>query len=398
MNTLFWLIVAALIVLALAIVILPLFKNSTLDTDSHQRRNIAIARQRLAELKQQLQDGALSQAEFDEQYLELQLMLQDDLQEYPETAAAPRRGRWIAIMLLTLIPGISLLVYQLLGDPNALAKAEMQANQSKAVANIADMVGKLEQRLKATPDDAEGWLMLGRSYGYMQQYQKAAEAYAQLYRLQPDDIEAMLQYANNLAMARNGRMAGEPAQLIAKVLQRDTNNANALWLAGMARVEEGAYAEAKAHWQKLLTLLPADSGSRPQVQQMLAALEQEMAKGEVAPSVEINVNVDLAAEVKAKSPAEASVFVYAQAIDGSKMPLAIVRKRLADLPGQVTLSDAQAMQPGIKLADQTRLKIVARVSQSGEAMPRAGDWLGSIELEAPFDKQTANLLINQEVK
>ena len=390
---------AGLLLLTLAIVLLPLWKNRPLDADDHSRRNIDIARQRLAELKQQLQDGVLDQTEFDEQYAELQLMLNDDLQIEAETKPTSDQGRWIIAVLLLLIPGISLLFYQLLGEPYALAKAELQATQTKAVANIADMVGKLERRLAAQPDDTEGWLMLGRSFSYLQQYQKAADAFAELYHRQPDNLEAMMQYANNLAMARNGRMAGEPAQLVAEVLRRDPNNANALWLAGMAKAEQGSFAEAKAHWQKLLTLLSPDSESVPQVQQMLQALDQEMAKGDASiPSVAFQVKVDISPELKAKLPPESTLFVYAQAVDGPKMPLAIVRKRLSDLPLQVTLSDAQAMRPGTKLAEQPQLKVVARVSPSGQAMPQPGDWLGSTELSPPFDNQVATVLINQELK
>ncbi len=398
MNTLFWIIVAAMLLLALAILLLPIWKNQTLDADDHSQRNIAIARQRLAELKQQLHDGVLTQIEFDEHYAELQLMLNDDLEAQAQIKPAARQGRWVAVMLLALLPVISLLFYLLLGDPNALAKAEWQADQNKAVANIAQMVDKLEQRLRAEPNDAEGWMMLGSSYSYMQQYQKAADAFAQLYRLQSDNPEAAMQYANNLAMSRNGRMAGEPAQLVEKVLQRAPDNPNALWLAGMAKAEEGKFAEANTHWQKLLTLLPADSETRTQVEQMLAALEQEMAKSEAAPSVSIAVNADMAAELKNKFAPDTTVFVYAQALNGPKMPLAIVRKTVADLPLQVSLSDAQAMQPGMKLSGQPRLRIVARVSQSGQAMPQAGDWLGSTEVDAPFEGRSATVLINQEVK
>ncbi|MGY6274848.1 c-type cytochrome biogenesis protein CcmI [Methylomonas sp. MgM2] len=399
MNTLFWIVVVALVSLALIILFIPLWKNQALETISHRQRNIDIARQRLADLKQQLRDGVLNETEFDEQYVELQLILNDDLQIPVETKSSQDQGRWIIAILVLLIPATSLLIYQLLGEPNALKKAELQANETKAMENIGQMIGKLEQRLKTQPNDPEGWLMLGRTFGYLQQYQKAANAFAELYRLQPDNPEAMMQYANNLAMARNGRMAGEPAQLVAKILERDPNNANALWLAGMAKAEEGSFTEAKAHWRKLLALLPPDSESRPQVQDMLAALDQETAKNDAAtPNVAFQVNVDISPELKAKLPAESTVFVYAQAVNGPKMPLAIVRKQLADLPLQITLSDAQAMRPDMKLSDQTKLKIVARVSKSGQAMSEPGDLLGNAELAAPFDSLVATVLINQEVK
>lgn len=391
-----------MLLLALAILVWPLLKAQPLDTGDHRQRNIAIARQRLAELKQQLQGALLSQAEFDEQYAELQLMLNDDLQAEADSQAKPQKseqGRWMVLIVLLLLPAISLLFYQLLGETNALAKAELQANQSKAIANIGEMVGKLEQRLRAQPDDVEGWLMLGRSYSYLQQYGKAAAAFAELYRRQPDNLDAMLQYANNLAMARNGRMAGEPAQLIEQVLQRDPNNANALWLAGMAQAEQGDYKTAEAQWTKLLTLLPADSESVPQVKQMLAQLQQEMAKTDsAAPAVQIAVSVDIAPQLKTKLPAQATVFVYAQAVDGPKMPLAIVRQQMASWPLQVNLGDAQAMQPGFSLASLSKLRIVARISQSGQAMAQAGDLMGSTELSAPFADQLATVSINQEVK
>lgn len=388
-----------MLLLALAILLIPLWKNRALEADGHRQRNIDIARQRLTDLKQQLHDGVLDETEFDEQYAELQLMLNDDLQAPSETKAVSDQGRWIIAILVLLIPGISLLTYQLLGEPHALNKAELQSNQTKAIENIAEMVGKLEQKLNAQPNDPEGWLMLGRSFSYLQQYQKAANAFAELYRLQPDNLEAMLQYANNLAMARNGRMTGEPAQLVTKVLERDPNNANALWLAGMAKVEEGSYAEAKSHWQKLLTLLPPDSKSLLQVKQMLASLEQEMSKNDSnVAGTAIRVKVDIKPELKAKLSAESTVFVYAQAVDGPKMPLAIVRKQLADLPLEVTLSDAQAMRPGVHLASYPKLNIVARVSQSGQAMSQPGDLLGSTELAAPFEKEVTSVLINQEIK
>ncbi|MGR8930637.1 MAG: c-type cytochrome biogenesis protein CcmI [Gammaproteobacteria bacterium] len=399
MNTVFWIIVASLIILALAILILPLLQNRALDPDDHRQRNIDIARQRLADLKQQLQDGVIDRLTFDEQYTELQLMLSDDLQATSEPKPASDQGRWVIAILLLLIPGISLLFYQLLGEPYALAKAELQATQTKAMENIDAMVAKLEQRLKAQPGDLEGWMMLGRSFSYMQQYQKAADAFAELYRRQPENLEAMMQYANNLAMARNGRMAGEPAELITKVLERDPGNPNALWLAGMAKAEAGDYAEAAEYWQKLLAVLPPDSESRPQVQQTLDALKQEMNKSDAgAPSVAISIQADISPELRVKLPGESAVFVYAQAVNGPKMPLAIARKRLADLPFDVTLSDAQAMRPGTKLGSYAQLKIVARVSKSGQAISQPGDLLGSTEIAAPFGKDTVTVLINEEVK
>lgn len=399
MNTLFWVIVAGLILAALAILLPALLKKQAPVDDDHQQRNINIARQRLAELKQQLQEGVLTQTQFDEQYTELQLILNDDIEAAKVVQPSNQQGRWIIPILAAVIPCLSLLVYLLLGDSNAVNKAELQANQSKAVENIAQMIGKLEQRLQQQPDDIEGWKMLGRSYTYLQQYQQAADVYAKLYRLQPDDSEVQLQYANNLAMARGGRMAGEPAQLIKQVLDKQPDNGTALWLGGMAKAEEGDLKTAQQYWQKLATLLPANSEPLQQVQQMLDAVEAELAKSTHAiASADIQVSVDIDPALKSKLAANTTVFVYAQAVTGPKIPLAIVKKQLAELPITLVLNDSMAMQPSTHLGEFQQLRIVARVSQSGQAMSRPGDLIGSTDVSQPFADKVVRVFIDQEIK
>lgn len=399
MNTLFWIIVAGLVLLALALIVPPLLKKTPLPDDDHRQRNIKIARQRLAELRQQLQDGVLDQVQFDEQYAELQLMLNDDLQASEAGKAPERQGRWIIPILLVLLPMLSLVLYVSLGDINALSKVELQQTQVKAAENMAAMMDKLRQRLQQQPDDVEGWVMLGRSYGFLQQYQDAADAFARADKLKADDVEIMLQYANNLAMARGGSMKGDPEQLIARVIEKAPDNANALWLAGMAMAEAGDFAKAKQYWQKLLQLLPPDAEGLSQVQQMLAAVDQELEKQRSAgPVIEIKVKVAIDPALKANLQSQDAVFIYAQAVNGPKMPLAIVRKQGSDLPTEVVLNDQMAMQGGSRLGEQEQLRIVARVSKSGQAMTQPGDLLGSVELAQPFAGATANVLINQEVQ
>jgi cytochrome c-type biogenesis protein CcmH len=153
--------------------------------------------------------------------------------------------------------------------------------------------------------------------------------------------------------------------------------------------------------------LPPESDGSKQVQQMIAELAAQEANTEadagtasqasVAITTRIQVSVDIAPAQKAGTQPQQTVFIYAQALNGPKMPLAIVRKKLADLPLTVELNDSMAMQPGMHLADFKRLKIVARVSKSGDAIPKTGDLIGSSELNVTSDTQAISLLINQEV-
>ncbi len=398
MNTLFWIIVAGLLVVALLLVAFPLLKNRPLTDSDGEQRNLKIARQRLAELKQQLQDGILSEEQFDEQYLELQLALNDDLNADVKSKRKLSSGRWVIPLLVLFLPAVSLFLYVLLGDLNALKKEEEQQAALQTAATVRSSIAPLIERLKQTPDDVQGWMMLGRSYVYLQQYQNAADVFAELNRRQPNNPEVMLNYANSLAMSRNGRLAGEPAALIYQTLQLEPNNDNALWLAGMAKVEEGDTAQAIGYWEKLAGLLPPGSDAVQQVRQMIAEVSaQQNNKPNAVATTKINVRVELDAAIKAQVQPQQTVFIYAQALNGPKMPLAIVRKQVAELPLDVELNDTMAMQPNMHLADFKQLKIVARVSKTGNASTQAGDFIGTAEVNLPTNDQPkpVKITINQ---
>jgi cytochrome c-type biogenesis protein CcmH len=264
------------------------------------------------------------------------------------------------------------------------------------------MVAKLIERLKQQPDDLEGWMMLGRSYVYMQQYQNAADVFAELNKRKPNDPAVMLHYADALAMARNGQMGGEPAELVFQAVKLLPEDHTALWLAGMAKAEAGDFAQAISYWKKLSGLLPADNESQQQVQKMIQMAEAEQQKPQVAASsaaaVDIKVTVALDDALKAKVEPQYTVFIYAQAVSGPKMPLAIVRKQVADLPASVVLNDSVAMQPQTHLADFKQLRIVARVSKTGNAMSQPGDLLGAAQLDAVEGNPSVGITINQEVQ
>jgi cytochrome c-type biogenesis protein CcmH len=401
-NLEFWLIIAVLVALALLVLLPPLFKLTPLRTADGEQRNTSIARQQLAELKLQLQNGVLSQDQYDGQYRELQLTLLDDLEGPAAVAANPKTGRWVVPIIALGLPLISLFLYGMLGEPQALAKAELIATNQKAADNVANMVAKLIERLKQQPDDLEGWMMLGRSYVYMQQYQNAADVFAELNKRKPNDPAVMLHYADALAMARNGQMGGEPAELVFKALKLLPEDHTALWLAGMAKAEAGDFAGAISYWKKLSGLLPADNESQQQVQKMIQMAEAEQQKPQVATAsaaaLDIKVTVALDDALKAKVEPQYTVFIYAQAVSGPKMPLAIVRKQVADLPASVVLNDSMAMQPQTHLADFKQLRIVARISKTGNAMSQPGDLLGTAQLDSVSGNPSVSITINQEVQ
>ncbi len=402
MNTLFWLVIAGLLAVALLLAVLPLLKKDALAEVDGEQRNLKIARQQLADLKQQLQEGVLSEAQFDEQYLELQQSLNDDLDADIKPRYIAGSGRWMIPVIVLLIPALSVFLYLFLGDTNALNKAEQQLAEQQQVAKLQAAIPPLLERLKQNPDDMEGWMMLGRSYAYLQQYQNAVDVFAELNRRQPNNPDVLLSYADSLAMSQNGQLVGEPAALVYKALQLAPENHDALWLAGVAKVEEGDAAQAIVHWEKLAGMLPAGSDALKQVRQMIAeiAVQQPDKQTTSAAMTNINIHVELDASIKTHVQPQQTVFIYAQALNGPKMPLAIVRKQVADLPLDVVLNDTMAMQPNMHLADFKQLKIIARVSKTGNASTQAGDFIGAVELNLPDDgdPEPVKITISQEVK
>jgi len=403
---LFLLIVSVLILIAFLLILPPLWRKQTVQEADLDQRNIAIAQHRLAELKENRLSGGLSQEQYEEQLADLEQALSDDLEIKSHVTAAQSQGRWVIYVLALGIPLLAGSLYFTLGNYQAIShSAEMSVDpEALKLAEINKMVGGLAEKMKANPDDAKGWLMLGRSYKALDQFPKAVDAFANAYRLLGDQAEVMLLYADAIAYANDKNLAGKPTELVFKALALEPDNMNALWLGGMAKAQQGDPATAIKLWKKLETLLPPNSEPLQEIQDLLAKIESTDAINRVSTQptdvagVALEVQVSLAPELqKATSPGD-TVFVYAQALSGPKMPLAIVRKQVSDLPLSVSLNDTMAMMPTMKLSNFSQVKLLARISKSGNAMSQPGDLIGSIDQVTLADKKNHTIVINGSVK
>lgn len=421
MNILFLLIASALIFIAWLVLLPPLWRKNTLSDAAMDERNIAIAKHRLKELKEQLTSGILNQIQYEEQKLELELALSDDLDIKTPALPLPSQNRTMVYVLVLAVPLLAALLYAKLGNYSAITKsneAVVENNTTSNPAGMEKMVAVLAAKMEKNPKDTEGWIMLGRSYDYLQQYSKAASAFAHAYALLGDKPEVMLLYANSLAYANEQQVTGKAAELVFKALKLEPDNLSGLWLGGMAKAQAGDFAEAKALWIKLKGLLPAKSEGLAEVDALLAKIDEQSGEvatpattaparidpqtNETAPAaatdVVINLQVSLDKNLQQQAAPDDTVFVYAQAVSGSKMPLAIVRKKVSDLPLTMSLDDSNAMSPMAKLSGVSEVKLLARISKSGSAMAQVGDLMGIIERAAVTDKKPHTLVINSQKK
>jgi len=410
LNIYFLLLASTLILIAFVFILPTLWRQRVVKIENRNDRNLEIAKQRLQELKEQLQSGILSQTDYDLQRTELEQSLSDDF-----TATNPTSGnlagRWIVYIVIILLPVVSIGLYTILGAFEAIEPStEMLASSTKTpnIDSIRKMVDTLAERMKSHPEDAEGWKMLGKSYKYLQQYSKAVDAFSEAYRLLGDQVDILLLYADALAFAQDEQLQGRPTELVFKALALEPNNTTALWLGGMAKAQLGDTSAASQLWKKLLTLLPPNSPEQQEVQNLLS----QLSNSEVATpptdigkepfsetkDITITINVSLAPELQKMVAKNDTVFVYAQALSGPKMPLAIVRKTVNELPLSLQLTNAMAMTPTMQLANFQEVKLLARISKTGNAMTQPGDLIGTIESVSTNDKNPHTLIINGVIK
>jgi cytochrome c-type biogenesis protein CcmH len=394
----FWIIVAALLALALVILMLPMLRASRQQqSDQRQQQNIEIAREKKQALEAQLADGEIDQAGFDAAYRDLQTALALEL-ERGESAGEAARGKWMSVVVLLAIPCASIALYFVYGDYRVIGNPELaQAapRQTAAAApqmSLDEMVAAIEKRLQENPEDAEGWFMLGRAQMAKQQYDNAVVAFRRSNELMANEPGIMFALADALAMQNNGLLLGEPEQLVEKGLQLAPRFPSGLWLAGMAAEQRQDFAAAHRYWSTLLPMLEENPESANEVRNLLAALEQREPSLAKAPAAAVDsgkrlqLMVDISSELRAQAQPETAVFVYAKAMQGPPMPLAVKRLQVRDLPATLTLGDGDAMMPSMKLSSFDQVIVGARVSFSGNPVAQSGDFFteqGSVDSSNP---------------
>jgi len=392
--TLLWISGALLAAAALALVLRPLFGGTKKGgpsggAASREAMNAAVYRDQLRELGEDLRAGKLAQADYDRARAEIERRVLEEVRPGGAAAAPATRTRVAAYAALA-VPLVAAGVYLAVGNPGALSPAS-RAPQLGAK-EIEAMVQRLADRLDKEPDDVEGWKMLGRSYTVLGRFAEAANAYSKAARRSPRDASLLADLADALAMARGQTMKGEPEELVLRALQLDPGNLKALALAGTAAYERRDFQGAVRYWERMLPLVEPGSEDERTIQSNLdearaaagsaagpAASAAKPAAGAVKPSAAaaLQGTVRLAPELAAKISPSDTLFVYARAVEGPPMPLAVLRKRAADLPLRFSLDDGMAMSPAMKLSAFPRVVVTARISKSGSATPQPGDLTGA---------------------
>lgn len=374
---LFWTLGAALAALALAMLLRPLLARGREDAVSRRAANLAIYRDQARELEADLAAGTLARADYERARAELEARVLEDVETGGAAVRAPRRdGRTAGVVVAALVPLAALVVYFAVGSPGAISPQAVPGTVTEA--QIEAMVEGLAARLRENPDDAAGWKMLGRSYAVLGRFGEAVDAYAKAALRAPRDAQLLADFADALAMARGQSLQGEPEKLVLRALEIEPANLKALALAGTAAFERGEYARAAEFWERMLPHVPPDSEDARVVRDNVAEARSRAGGATAAvPRAGLRGTVRVAPELKGKYGPEDTVFIYARAVDGPAMPLAILRRKAGELPIEYALDDSMAMAPGLALSSFPRIVVTARIAPSGGAKPQPGDLQGA---------------------
>lgn len=434
---------------ALAFVLVPLLRSRSARAEgsaknlSDNASNVAIFRAQKAEIEQDFAGALISADERDQALQELSIRIASEvkvdaasLDSLPATSNVISRGVWIFATIAVIgIPMSAVLLYATLGSPqlvtgvaaaarapsntnaNANANATLSAappdaaNVSPEVSDkqILAMVDSLAEKMQQNPGDPKGWILLARSQNALARYVDAAKSYERAVALLPNDAQILADYADASAMTQDGRFDGKPLTLIRQALQADPNNMKALALAGTAEMRLGNKAQSLKHWQKLKTLVAKDSDDARELDSIIAEVngisegKPTLAAAQPAPAATpapaavagavktTSGSVTITPELAAKIAAGDTLFVFARAVSGPKMPLAIVRVPAPKTwPFQFSLNDSMAMAPGMNLSAFPEVTIEARISKSGGAQPQPGDLVGQ---SAPLKPGAANISV-----
>ena len=404
-NVLFVVLALGMVLCVAGVLMWVLLRQRPVVTHASQAKaNAKVYRDQIADLDREHESGHISDAEWQQSRDELSMRLLEDTSAQDDPVAKQEKpALWTAVLVAVALPLSAVGMYMWVGEPDALNPMAVQSNDKVDPTQLLQMAESLAQKLNDKPDNLQGWVMLGRTYRTLEKFDVSVKAYDRALRMSDDD-DLKLERVEVLAMKAQGNFEGEPWQVIREILQRDPQHYGALLMAGSASYAHAQYADALKFWQQARKSLEADNPDVPGLDDAIASVQQKLgvpvkpATGKAssgnatqpAPAaanasanpansgLTVSGQVSISDALKRNVKPSDVVFIYATPANGERMPLAIFKTTVAQLPLAFTLDDSSAMTPERKLSGAGEVLVKVRVSKSGNAIPQSGDLSGTL--------------------
>lgn len=397
--SLFYLGVALFVVIGLLFIAFPWLRKNADDPVS-TLTNKSLIKQRLHELHTEQQQGLLSDTDRLQSENELKLALLDEIKTTQSNA--PNVGVAIAIgALVSLSVGIGAYLYTnqiqrieqwqvAQQQTSALGQRMIKGDESLNLEDLQTFALGLRTKLVDTPEDATGWMLLGRVSGAINRVDSAIQAFEKSLKYAPNNIGTLSSYAQALLMTGQEQQVLQAKQVLLHILNLEPDNTNAMGVLAIVASQLGDKPLALENWQRLLAFIPQSDPNYGAVNQRILQLQTELGEasqqvaqnqskpsGDDIGSTRVSVTVNISADLQSKLPKDGFLFVFAQQSTGQvRMPAAVVKMPLREFPIVVELSNDNAMMPNYTLSHLHQAKLVARVSVDENVAQSPGEFQG----------------------
>lgn len=410
-----------LVALALAIIaIMPWLRAARSESNSADNQlldiNVAVFRERLAELKADNDSAVIDDSHYQNQKLELERQLLDAQREVTPMVAPSIKSR---LIVMVWVPILAAMAYLLIG--NRTPVFELWVAEDK-VGQVADdlLTGKLDQppawavedgrqlisamqtNVYRHADDPNRWMRLSELFLSLEATPSALEALSRAYRLSPDNEEIATTYAQISFFANEGQLDANSRRVLQDVLAKNPQHEGAQMLMAMGEARSSNFDQAQAWISRLRSNIAAKPGDHSQALASLDELSANVNAQKAQASLGIDVTVTINSSLLPLVKADDVLFVAIRDVKGGppfaakRLPISIIKQGEAS----ISLSDLDAMMPERTLAaarvEKTQLAVVARISHSGNAVAESGDLSGN-PVVISSDQNQVNVEINQQV-
>ena len=403
-------IVLSLFLLALAFVMWPSFSKAHAGT-SQQAENMRLYQLR----REEILAADYSADEQESALLELDRELlssgQDQGRDQMLTTASERKTKiFTAFGIFIAMISAVMFMYEKYGAQDELYTTQLlnkAAREELSTEEREALISGLEISVKKNPEHSEWRYLYARLLVSDSQFSKATEHFTQILMTLPegavqDRAAALVQRAQAKFYANQQVANADIYEDLQQALQLVPGHQQGLGLAGILAYELGQYKEALNHWKVLWLSMGGGAEAAALQSGIQRVVDKLEAQGESVDMswmkhIELQVLVDISAELKKQLKPEDAVFVLAKAVTGPVMPLAAVRILASDLPQVVKLNDGQGMIPGMSLSQFEQVKVIARVAKGGQPIAQSGDFEGTLSPVATDDTSVLNLTIDRIV-
>ena len=399
--SLFYLGAVLSVVIFLMFILFPWFTKSPDDSVS-TLTNKSLIKQRLIEIHIEQQQGLLSDTDRLQSENELKLALLDETKTSQSNEASVGIALTIgALVSVSVGIGVYLNSNQIQRvdewlmaqqQTSELGQRMIRGDESLNLKDLQTFALGLRTKLVDTPEDATGWMLLGRVSGAMNRVDSAIQAFEKSLEYDPNNIGTLSSYAQALLMTGQEQQVLRAKYVLLQILNVEPDNTNAMGVLAIAASELGDQALALENWQRLVAFIPQSDPNYMAVKQRILNLQTELGQGsqqvaqdppnapvESVGSTRVLVTINISDDLQAKLPENGFLFVFAQESTGQmKMPAAVVKMPLSEFPMIVELSNDNAMTPNYTLSQLQQAKLVARVSIDGNGTQSAGDFQGEL--------------------